>query len=847
MSFKLQGFFIFWAALFFVSSAAAVLRELYTNASESLYEVVQNKSCSDLSKEDVDKLEGRGACLECLKENSKSKMSTKDFNAIVEESYFQRAAEQELHNLTCSIERVELAKNDKFLKSKIKEDILAKLPSLSVLFKELTHARGDFIRERDKANFIRSTAFAPKGNPKVYEEALKVVSEKEQKMLKLHSSLEATLNSIWMGNTQAAREFLSDFFKSDFSGTPSQSKKFEESFDSYFGNIKTELSDNKLYLEKQGTEKGGILFFNDLDLKTRSNFVKNPYYLELFSKATSSTPRATAALQCHLDAKYGKGNDYLNASVTAATLVLSGGAALFAKVPVIVEATIGSATRLGQISLQTSRVLLAAAAGAGTQQFLEEFDRNCHELEQKSLTSKDICSLPPKDFAAGELQSLEESNCGLAIALSGAPLIVVQKLSAKLKSAMRTARAENLKASMLEKALQIRSTSKIGPWASGGAQDFRKVVTENIQKMSPTYIRSIRQKHPQIKFLEEMGYRFEVKGDVLSVDVPPLEQVARKIQERMEDLVKSGRLKPDEILEPARAYSRKRFGKEEFVFVRFGEAPPEGFKPFDRGILPDGQFERAVAEGKFVLGEPVNDLLGLKISVVEHDLGHISGFLDHPEFMAAYRKAYTEIAMRGQFENMAQQQRFFHTGEFYEYMSPSKKPTFQSLLREHHLNYVAESEDFITVKEVRSQLKNKSNEEMKDLLKKLEEGHYTEPVGGTPRDLVTDEYVRANPRPAFLETPSGIAERYNRLTSSPDVEQTRRALADALTHIHNSQFMDPVTAIREAAKPKISTTDKSYLYYCKSGVLRYAQIHNVFCGGYRSLRLPPKIPQPQFD
>lgn len=141
----------------FTQPTFAGLAELYTDTSKSLYEFVNNKTCGDLNKSNQQEKDRITSCIECA---THKKNLLKDFNQIVEYTYFQQAAEEESKNLSCTIKRAELTRSSKDMRDKIKLDIIGKLPLLSTLNKQLIKKKAEYLQLEGNANSMRSWAMS---------------------------------------------------------------------------------------------------------------------------------------------------------------------------------------------------------------------------------------------------------------------------------------------------------------------------------------------------------------------------------------------------------------------------------------------------------------------------------------------------------------------------------------------------------------------------------------------------------------------------------------------------------------------------------------------------------------
>ncbi|NUN06459.1 MAG: hypothetical protein HUU57_11935 [Bdellovibrio sp.] len=384
--------------------AWAGVADIYTSTSKSLYEFIQNKKCGDFS---YGEFTG-----ESCKPNSQNPQQS--LNDVVEQAFFKTAAEEELQSLQCEISKIDVIQKDAEVVKKIKEDILAKLKPLRLTYEALLKAKFDYLHAEDKANQMRSYAYSSKANEARYTSLRKEAEDKNAEAEQLHAAFEALMQSLWMGNSQTVRSFVQGMMKDDAVKAAQAPASFERKFQTLFSETSKELKSNHDEIKKQD--------FADFDLKTRSKFSQSAYYAQVFADRAGLSQQASAKLQCRLDAKYVKGSEYLDNTAFAASLFLSGGGAILSKTPTILISTLGSAARAGKIAFNSSRVLLAAGAGASTHLMLEEFDRACAS-SVKGLAQKNLCVGDAKQISANELVNLEEGNCALSVVSNGLSLV----------------------------------------------------------------------------------------------------------------------------------------------------------------------------------------------------------------------------------------------------------------------------------------------------------------------------------------------------------------------------------------------------------------------------------------
>jgi hypothetical protein len=792
------------------ATSEAQLTELYTRTSQSLYEVIRGERCHDLELDAKLTRTVAGICQSAP--DDLQGLSREDLHRHVERAYFQQAAEAELRHLACIRDRVRHARNDSLLKSRIKNDLLEKLPILSRLVKDLKKLEAEIFSLHQRMGHENRMSVGSEVQKARFEKFVADASQKRSEHEKTLAAIEATMGSVWMGNTEASRSFMERMSRRGFSGDQKDMAAFDRQFEDLLGTIAKEIDDSHERLNRQGKLENGRLTFQELNLSTKKDLVKNDLHVTRFAELTEADPKTAAALQCRLEARYGKGADYLDNTAIIGSLALTGGAGLVARAPMLLRASVASGQTMQRVSAQASRVLLAGASAAMVPDLLKEADK-CLNPGLLGMARKDLCSVSGDDLTRQELLAIDEGNCVLSLVLHATPVAV----SAGMWTKLRLAKPPEPPAAVTTTTVPARL------WRQD-SESQRLIVTRNIESQGRVYQRAIDQDHPHVRFLESTGYRFRNEAGVLRVDVPPIDEVARRIEHGMQELVRAGKIKSDDVLVPARVFSRGEGERADYLVLRIGEEIPPGYKPH-LGLLPAKPFTKAVAEGKFPLGETDVLFLGGKHTPFEHDLGHFSAFMDNPSFMAEYRRTYRTLHTRGTAPEIRQEHRLFYTSELLEYMPERKSAEFSAFLA-RNISRPMPANEFTHVSDFERALVGKSINDMKAMLREMDRKPFVEPIGGTHRDVMSTEALRTQARarkldpPDFLATPQGIVHRAvaEGVLESRNEQVVRRELARALTATHNSRHVDPVTALKEAIKPKLGNEDKSHRFHCRSGL-----------------------------
>lgn len=142
---------------------------------------------------------------------------------------------------------------------------------------------------------------------------------------------------------------------------------------------------------------------------------------------------------------------------------------------------------------------------------------------------------------------------------------------------------------------------------------------------------------PAVVFWKEVGVHVNKNGELKLSSA----EVAQKIDTKVDDLVKSGKIKESDTLRPVLLYEYK--GKT--IGVGPNEIPPAG--AVRRGsLLKEDEYLSFVGEGKYPMGDGSStraDNYMFNESTFLHDTDHFVGFINNPEFMSASRQAANRI------------------------------------------------------------------------------------------------------------------------------------------------------------------------------------------------------------
>ena len=151
--------------------------------------------------------------------------------------------------------------------------------------------------------------------------------------------------------------------------------------------------------------------------------------------------------------------------------------------------------------------------------------------------------------------------------------------------------------------------------------------------------------------LESLGFEKTAgyeEGKVLLAFPKDAVQFFDRAKQQIEAQVSAGVIKNGEAIYPALRFKRKSRGalldrivQRAIVYVRPGIDPiPDAanYEPdFELSQIPQMEWEDAMAQGKMPFSIDQNLDSG---GIVGHDIGHLTGFIEHPSLMAATRRYY---------------------------------------------------------------------------------------------------------------------------------------------------------------------------------------------------------------
>ncbi len=348
------------------------------------------------------------------------------------------------------------------------------------------------------------------------------------------------------------------------------------------------------------------------------------------------------------------------------------------------------------------------------------------------------------------------------------------------------------------------------------AERFQATALENVNRNLGHYLRAKAEGDRHVAVLEELDFRFEPV-----VKVPPLESLLARYNARLDALIAAGTVRAEEVLRPARAF-KGLTGR--ILHVPFGEPIPEEAVPVD-DTLSNGDFGDMVAAGYFPMGPHLNLLQAKPLTVFEHDLGHLTAFLEHPRFMAAVRRTYARVRRDGLPEELRRQarrntnrfdSRMYDILELFAAVPAAKRGRLLAALG---LPRAWNGRIGPMVGEVRSFLNDLDSEELKGLLEALRREYpaLLERFGGTVNDVIGRATLQENPGSTGFEKSLDRQWRHVTRPWDADVPLARlggyhdarvEELAVFIKRLLQSTRIDPAKLVVEARRP-VASLDSS--------------------------------------
>jgi hypothetical protein len=426
-----------------LSTANAQLSDIYASASKKTYELI-NGDCQTLTRSDF------SSSRLCNVNSSKYKIE--DLEAITESLFLSDEANEEVERLTCSIKKTEVVSTDQKMKDRILNDMSFKALAGVSVYKALVPARAALFHQRERTNNLRPTGFQTSPSEMFKAESAKL-AQMEKDVAQLEGILSGLISSSWNGGTKAINAAMMKVIKSGETDLDKISASLFTNLPKTLDAVKTELSENKATLLDEKSTSPRSRGSWALSNQTKRQLFMRAQQNNSIAKKFSDSPNLARDLECRLEGKYGKGQDYVDNILFAGTLIGSGGAALLAKAPQVLKVTLAAGTKAGRITEHASKVLLYSSLGVTSANIINQIDNQCLTKKAAGYVQKNVCSGSNQEIIGSEIKSLDEGNCVLAILMSGAPLPILAGVNKALKEL-------NLKSTRIAESIGTKGAAK---------------------------------------------------------------------------------------------------------------------------------------------------------------------------------------------------------------------------------------------------------------------------------------------------------------------------------------------------------------------------------------------------
>jgi len=208
---------------------------------------------------------------------------------------------------------------------------------------------------------------------------------------------------------------------------------------------------------------------------------------------------------------------------------------------------------------------------------------------------------------------------------------------------------------------------------------------------------------------------------------PTIEQLMDAYTKEIDRLVDSGKVGREDVLLPAFVF---KLGKK-YIWLQYGDPIPPGAKS-SGDVLSEFYFNKMVSEGFFPMGNQF--IIQTRIASFEHDMAHLTSFLQFPKYMALVRQTSAKVFKGNIIPREDEGKRIHFLGESLSLINEaSKTEMFSSFLFPQGKSIY----DF-THAEVTAHLKTLPKEDVMNMLLNLTENYqrYFDHIGGSTRDYV---------------------------------------------------------------------------------------------------------------
>lgn len=765
-------------------------------------------------------------------------------DGTAKDNFFALLAHQHALEYVCSANFVDDLINNK---SDVQSDLEEKLKLLRQTKQKLNTASAQIT---SNPNIIGKTCPLTiddlKPNP-LYQNSRDEYFENCSQVIKSRAAYNAILSSMPLSTIPSIQKSFESYASlTDGAQLESINKNIKGYIKSAYRDAKSSLLDQASKLEARLQKNGG----RDFDRNDRRALLSDPRIVTKIAEL-SSNDEDIKTIACHADAEYGQGADRLDTGLMIGSVLLSGGygiAARAASTSIKIQEGVATARSMGLLSANATRALQWSAIGTTSLSSYSNIDKSCQEnsLLQLKSTATDEAN---RCVSAPSVEQLPKDNCYLAMALAALDTSLVKygtnkEITTYLKTTNTTPAKAKIGSTSIEENLASRykdgkisfveknstDSKSVAEWKKY-SRDYQITTTENIRKNSATYVEAVRNGDPHINFLRKLGYKFELdQSGKLYYEVPPLEKSLKKYEQLMQEQIDKGTIAADDVLIPGRIF----IVNDEYKILRFGEKIPAGAKTED-ALLEKADFEKIIGEKKFsIIGENGTHVLQGH-TPLEHDLAHLSGFADHPEYQVELSKLMKLTTNNQDWHAQAiYKSRAFYVSELLEGTTSANRKTIESYLGQRNLlptdsklGAPSSIDDFKKI------ISNSSDQELIKITNDLYENRFKlmSSAGGSARDFIYRKSIMDDPNYAVqLRGPIGRSEVLQSQIKNKTslTESQRQQVAELLASVENTSHFSFADFAKASGQQDLIKGTPEFTYICKNMLLG-DHWRNMFC------------------
>lgn len=324
--------------------------------------------------------------------------------------------------------------------------------------------------------------------------------------------------------------------------------------------------------------------------------------------------------------------------------------------------------------------------------------------------------------------------------------------------------------------------------------------------------------------------------------LPTLKQIVMGYEAKMDQYVRAGLIKQENVLHPAFIFK----SGDQIIWLRYGESIPPSAVPYE-GLVPSHQYFKMLADGFFPLGgkHAATSNYGYNrssyISEFEHDLAHLTGFIQNPNYMQLLRNvsAAKYLALNNLPDAASKKNDDIPDASYYfsEGMIVLRRGNSSSLLKKLILPKASENRSVPTLTEIENHLKQITREDLETLASHLSKNYvtYFEAFGGGARELENSDNPIHDPIRALLKELTFYTEPGARKwikvknVSALPLEKLIKTMAKVELAIVWLKEISLDEWAQAAVYKDLDKNSKIHQLMCESGIWPEQGLRQIFC------------------